>query len=46
MPEADVSAVCKLECATDADCANLGLKKPVCAIYTCTGQRICADNPF
>ncbi len=44
-PGTTVSALCGKQCASDADCANLGLKKPKCFASTC-GPSQCADDPF
>ena len=41
------SFLCQKVCATDAECAGLGLKKPVCGKNACaSGSKTCVDNPF
>ena len=46
-PGKTVSWLCQKVCDTDADCANLGLKKPSCTTNLCaSGSRTCVDLPF
>lgn len=40
-------AICAKACATDDDCADLGLKKPKCVTLQCAGGgKTCTDYPF
>lgn len=47
-PGKTVSHLCSLPCTQDADCNNLGLKKPKCVQDACLGggRSACVDFPF